>query len=155
MEIKLGNEYPAGTLSNLAAHKFTFRGVECNSMEGLLQGLKFKGVEMQREICTLTGTHAKKSGAKKNWQQVQTLWWQGEPIKRRSDEYQELLDEAYDCLFRQNEKARNALLATNKAVLKHSIGRRKANETVLTQQEFCSRLTKMRELIKSEEFLEF
>lgn len=155
MDIKLGNPYPAGTLSNLAAHKFTFRGVECNSMEGLLQALKCKSVEMQKEICTLVGTHAKKSGAKKNWQQTQTLWWDGEPMKRKSKEYQELLDEAYDCLFRQNEKARNALLATNKAVLKHSIGRRKANETILTQQEFCSRLMKMRELIKSEEFLEF
>ena len=155
MEIRLGNEYPAGALSNLAPHKFVFRGVECGSMEGLLQGLKFKGVEMQQNICTLAGTHAKKSGAKKNWQQTQTLWWNGEPIKRDSDEYQELLDEAYDCLFRQNEKARNALLATKDATLKHSMGRRKINETVLTQREFCSRLTKMRDLIKSEEFLEF
>jgi len=155
MDIKLGNKYPAGTLSNLAGHKFTFRDIECGSMEGLLQGLKFKDAGMQAHICTLVGIGAKKSGKGKNWQKTQTLWWQGEPIKRDSDEYQELLDEAYDCLFRQNEKARKALIATNNAVLKHSIGRRKANETVLTQKEFCSRLTKMRDLIKSEEFLEF
>ena len=155
MDIKLGNPYPSGALSNLAPHKFTFRGIECNSMEGLLQGLKFKDAGMQAHICTLVGKGAKMSGKDKKWFKKQTLWWQGEPIKRDSDEYQELLDEAYDCLFRQNEKARKALLATNNATLKHSIGRRKINETVLTQKEFCSRLTKMRDLLRAEEFLDF
>lgn len=83
------------------------------------------------------------------------MWWQGEPTKRDSQEYQDFLDEAYNCLFRQNEKARNALLATGNAMLKHSVGRHKQNETILTQQEFCSRLMKMRETIRAENFMEF
>ena len=102
---------------------------------------------MQKHICTLVGGKAKRSGAKKNWQRDQILWWQGEPIKRESDEYQELLDEVYNAMFDQNEKARNALLATRNAVLKHSIGRSKESETVLTKNEFCRRLMKIRSRI--------
>jgi len=155
MDIKLGNSYPSGALSNLAPHPFTFRGIHCGSMEGLLQALKFKGIDIQIQICSLSGKKAKRSGAKKNWQRNQTLWWQGEPIKRDSKEYQELLDEAYQCLFSQNEKAKKALIATNRATLQHSIGRTKISETVLTQREFCSRLTELRSTLQAEEYMEF
>ena len=34
---------------------------------------------------------------------------------------------------------------TKKATLTHSIGKKKINETVLTEREFCSRLTKLRD----------
>lgn len=61
----------------------------------------------------------------------------------------------YEALFSQNEKARNALIATKHAKLTHSIGKRKMNETVLTQQEFCSRLTKIRTKIIASTFVEF
>jgi len=145
MDIKSGSGYPAGALSNFTPHPFVFRGVEVSSMEGFLQSLKFKEPDMQKHICTLTGIAAKRSGAKKNWQRHQVLWWDGEPIARDSQEYQDLLDEAYHAMFSQNTKARNALLATGDAVLKHSIGRTKINETVLTRQEFCSRLTTIRD----------
>ena len=113
-------------------------------MEGFLQGLKFKSVEMQREICLKSGLTAKRSGSKKNWRTTQTLWWQGEAIKRDSQEYQDLLDEAFGALFTQNMRARKALLATRDATLTHSIGRTKKSDTVLTRQEFCSRLMNTR-----------
>lgn len=145
MDIRSGAPYPAGTLSNFSRHSFTFRCVEVSSMEGLLQSLKFKDPNMQKYICTLSGIGAKRAGANKNWQKSQILWWNGEPIERSSDAYQKLLDEAYESMFVQNGKARKALLATNSATLKHSIGRTKKSETVLTVQEFCSRLTRIRE----------
>lgn len=154
MDIKAGNPYPAGALSNFAAHPFVFRGVAVTSMEGFLQGLKFKNPAMQEHICTLAGRGAKMAGKDKAWYKTQTLWWQGNPIKRDSDEYQQLLDEAYEAMFDQNEKARKALLATNDANLTHSIGKRKINETVLTEQEFCSRLTKNRARLKMQKFFE-
>lgn len=153
MDIRAGTS--AGALSNFAARPFTFRGVECNSMEGLLQSLKFENPEMQKHICTLVGKKAKFSGKKKSWWKTQTLYWQGQPIARDSDEYQQLLDEAYRCLFTQNEKAKAALLATGDAVLKHSIGKSKITETVLTEREFCSRLMKLRDELRAEQFLEF
>jgi predicted NAD-dependent protein-ADP-ribosyltransferase YbiA (DUF1768 family) len=154
MDIGSNNSGPAGKLSNFTPRPFVFRGVECNSMEGLLQSFKFKDPEMQKHCCTLVGFKAKKFGSKKNWQTTQTLWWQGEPIKRDSDEYQELLDEAYEALY-TNEKAKKTLLATNDANLTHSIGRSKMNETVLTKQEFCSRLMKIRAKLKADKFVEF
>ena len=124
-------------------------------MEGLVQGLKFKSVEMQIHTCSLVGRAAKAHGRTKNWYETQTLWWAGESIKRDSQEYQDLLDEAYNAMFDQNAKARKALLASGDAVLKHSIGRRKKNETVLTIQEFCSRLMEIRDRIRAEEFVQF
>ena len=154
MEIRAGNPYPSTALSNFAPHKFIFRGVPCSSMEGLLQSLKYENPDMQRHMCTLVGYTAKKTGKNKNWWRTQTLYWDGKPIKRDSTEYQELLDEAYECLFYQNEKARKALLATGDATLKHSIGRHKINETVLTRQEFCSRLMKIRRDLQTADFFE-
>ena len=154
MDISSRNHGAAGKLSNFTPRPFNFRGLVVNSMEGLLQSLKFKEPAMQKHCCTLTGFKAKKFGSKKNWQETQTLWWDGQPIKRDSDEYQELLDEAFESLFRGNQKARKTLLSTQDANLTHSIGRSKMNETVLTKQEFCSRLMKIRKTLQSEEFVE-
>lgn len=155
MEIRAGNPYPAGALSNFARRLFVVRGVTCHSMEGFLQSLKFKDPERQKSICLLFGLKAKRAGQNKNWQMTQTLWWQGEPIKRDSKEYQELLDEAYDALFSQDEGARKALGASGNATLKHSMGRSKINETVLTRREFCGRLTRKRTELKSDNLLGF
>lgn len=154
MDIKAGRPYPSGSLSNFAPHPFIFRGVECASMEGFLQSLKFKEPEMQKHICTLVGRKAKFSGKGKNWWRTQTLWWQGKEIDRHSQEYQELLDEAYQCMFDQNEKARKALLATGSATLTHTIGRQSKNETILTRTEFCSRLTKIRRTLQAAQLVD-
>lgn len=153
MDIKSGQKYPSGALSNFSPHPFVFRGVEVASMEGLLQSLKFKSPDMQKEICTLVGLKAKKSGKGKNWHKTQTLWWNGESIDRHSEGYQQFLDEAYEAMFEQNEKARKALLATNNANLTHSIGKTGKSETILTRQEFCSRLMKIRKRLQNEEML--
>lgn len=144
MDVGSGNGYPTSALSNFAPHAFTFRGIVCASMEGLLQALKFKNPEMQVYICSLIGMKAKMSGKNKKWWKTQTLWWQGREIGRHSKEYQELLDEAYNAMFEQNEKFRAALKASGNATLTHSIGKNDPSHTVLTTQEFCSRLTKLR-----------
>lgn len=148
MDIHSKKAYPANALSNFSPHPFIFRDFPVNSMEGFLQGLKFKNPDMQVHVFTLVGMSAKKKGANKNWYRDQTLWLMGHPIERKSDHYQVILDEAYESMFRQNEKAKNALLATGDAVLTHSIGKRKQNETVLTEHEFISRLTNIREKLK-------
>ena len=106
---------------------------------------------MQKHVCTLVGRAAKMKGKDKNWKTSQTLWWNGNPIKRDSDEYQELLDEAFESMRDGSESFRKALLASGKAVLTHSIGRTKENETVLTVREFCSRLTKIRTYLQAKQ----
>lgn len=150
MDIGSGTGYPQAALSNFSPHRFIFRGVEVASMEGLLQSLKFENPEMQKHVCTLVGRAAKFKGKKKKWWRTQTLYWQGTPIKRDSDEYQQLLDEAFEAMFAQSDSARRALLASGNSVLEHSIGKAKQAETVLTRSEFCSRLMRIRAQLQSQ-----
>ena len=151
MDIGSGSGFPSASLSNFAPHPFVFDGVECNSMEGLLQSFKFSNPEMQKEVCKLVGKQAKFKGKKKKWFKTQTLYWQGEEFKRSSEEYQKLLDRAYDALS-TNEGFKKALLATGNAMLTHSIGKTKQTETVLTRGEFCARLMKIRERLQNEKY---
>lgn len=143
MDIGSGNGFPAANLSNFHPHSFVIDGVECNSREGFLQSLKFSSPDMQREVCKLVGKAAKFKGKKKKRYRTQTLYWQGVEYKRTSEEYQQLLDRAYDALA-ENKAFQKALLATNDATLTHSIGKRNQSETVLTVQEFTSRLYRIR-----------
>lgn len=148
MDIGSGHGYPADALSNFAPHPFVLDGIECNSMEGFLQSLKFSNPDMQCEVCKLVGRAAKFKGKKKNWYVKQVLYWQGKEIPRDSDEYQMLLDRAYMAMATQNRGFQSALLATQNAALTHSIGKIKINETVLTRSEFCSRLIKLRTMLQ-------
>ncbi len=147
MDIGSGTGFPTANLSNFHPHKFVVDGVECNSMEGFLQSLKFSSPDMQREVCKLVGKAAKFRGKKKKWFRTQTLYWQGKEYKRDSDEYQKLLDKVFDALA-ENVSFQKALLATKDSVLTHSIGKRNQSETVLTVQEFTSRLYRIRDRLQ-------
>jgi predicted NAD-dependent protein-ADP-ribosyltransferase YbiA (DUF1768 family) len=136
---------PAGALSNFSAHAFVFRGERMASMEGLLQSLKCPAPERQAELWQLTGSRARNAGSGfRSWRERQTLYWRGEAFDRHGPGYQDLLDEAYRALFDQNEAAREALLATGDLMLDHSVGKTDPRETVLTVDEFCSRLEQIR-----------
>jgi len=148
MDIGSGKGYPSSALSNFSPHPFIFDGVECASMEGFLQSLKFKSAEMQVEVCKLVGKAAKFRGKPKKWFKTQILYWKGKEIKRDSQEYQLLIEQAYYQMYRDSESFRKALLASGDAVLKHSIGKNKINETVLTTREFCGILSALRVLAK-------
>ena len=149
MDIGSGSGYPSSALSNFAPHPFVVDGVECSSIEGFLQSLKFNNPEMQKEICKMVGKQAKFKGKNKKWYRTQILYWQGVEYKRDSKEYQDLLDKAFNALS-ENEGFKKALLATKNATLKHSLGKKKIEETVITKQEFCSRLLKIRTRLQNE-----
>lgn len=149
MDVGSTNGWPSCALSNFAAHEFEIDGVKCASMEGFLQSLKHKNPEIQKHICSLIGIKAKKAGGQ-NWKKHQKLYWMNEAMDRRSPKYQKLLDRAYDALY-ENQGFKAALAAAGKdAVFTHSVGRRKEGETVLTVQEFCSRLMKLKERLFNE-----
>ena len=136
-------------LSNFQEYSFIFDGVECASMEGLLQSLKTKSIALQQEICQRSGIPAKNS-FKKRWQNVRwkltgILYWKGKPIRRRSDEYQYFLDRAYDALY-TNPSFVSALVRAEGRKLTHSVGEHSTHKTVLTEYEFLSRLEKYRDL---------
>lgn len=144
MDIGSGKGYPSSSLSNFAPHPFIIDGVQCASMEGFLQSLKFESIEMQKYVCTLVGKAAKFKGKKKKWYKKQELYWNGKVYKRDSIEYQNLLNRAYNSLFK-NKSFRIALLSTGNSKLEHSIGKNKESETILTRSEFCNRLTYLRD----------
>lgn len=145
MDIHSGSGYPASALSNFSPHPFSLDGVQVSSMEGFLQALKFKNPEMQKAVCSLVGIKAKYKGKHKKWWKDQTLYWQGQEIKRDSEAYQTLLNRAYIALYANSDSFRRALQATGNAVLSHSIGKSDSNRTVLTVSEFCGRLMRLRD----------
>ncbi len=145
MNIGSGSKYPANALSNFSPHTFVLDGVVCNSFEGFIQSVKFKSPEMQVAVCALVGKAAKFKGKGKKWFRTQILYWRGVEIERESDEYQELLDRAYNAMYEQSQSFRKALAASVGATLTHTMGKNKKSETVLTTQEFCSRLTILRD----------
>lgn len=120
MDICSGKGYPSSALSNFAPHSFVFDGVECNSMEGLLQSFKFSSPEMQQHVCKLVGKAAKFKGKPKKWFLTQTLYWKGISYDRHSEDYQRLLDSAFEALS-QNTSFQKALLATGDSTLTHEI----------------------------------
>ena len=136
--------YPAGALSNIAAHAFTIDGVACASMESFLQSLKVADAERQAQICGYKAGKAQGIGRRHNWRAEGRLWWRGAPVERLSDAYQALLDRAYEALFAQSAAFRDALAATGDAELVHTMGRIHPANTVLTADEFCTRLTALR-----------
>jgi hypothetical protein len=149
MDIGSGKVGPAGGPSNFRPRPFIFDDVECASMEGLLQSFKLDKTHMQAFVCTQVGRSAKKRGSKRNkaWKSKQRLWWKGVSYERGSQEYQDLLDRAFLAMATQNKGFQRALLGSDKAVLKHSMGKSSKRDTVLTESEFCSRLTKMRAML--------
>ena len=56
-----------------------------------------------------------------------------------------LLDAVYNEMYKQSESFKNALHATGKSTLTHSMGKNKKSETVLTESEFCKRLLHLRD----------
>lgn len=147
MNIQGGNGWPSSALSNFAGHGFIFDGIDCASMEGLLQSFKFDKPHIQVEVCKLIGKAAKFRGKPRNkaWRQAQTLWWKGCAISRHSPEYKRLLWQAYCSMYKQSDGFRSALMATKGMHLTHSIGSSDSSYTVLTEREFCGILTRLRD----------
>ena len=136
--------YPADVLSNLCSNGFRFDGVVCGSMEGFLQSLKQQDINKQRQICSMKGRNAKKQ-TPTGWQTDQIVWWKGKAIDRQSQEFTALVRKAYNAMFEQSERFRTALMATRGMTLYHTKGESNPYKTTLTEQEFCSILTELRE----------
>jgi hypothetical protein len=113
LDIKAKAPYPAGLLSNFAPHVFAIDDVRCASMEGFLQSLKIEDLTEQARVCGLPGPIAQSVGRKQKWSTTGTLWWRGRRYDRLSQDYQALLDRAYDALFEQAQGFRDALAATD------------------------------------------
>ncbi|MBQ8404187.1 MAG: hypothetical protein IJX55_07170 [Clostridia bacterium] len=146
-----GNGAPEGfeeiskKLSNFYPHAFTFDGVECASMEGFLQSLKYVCPKKQREVCALSGKTAKEAGGNKIlWKLMHEAFWQGKRYKRLAPEYRALVLRAYRAMYAQNAEFREALVSSRGKKLCHSIGNPNPKKTILTEREFICCLYKVR-----------
>ena len=138
------------TLSNLYPIEFKFKGKKANSIEGVLQGIKYKDKKMQNLILKYYGLdayHTRNANSINPWTNDSVLYWQGKIIKRDSVEYQIFLDELYLSAIK-NPIYYNCLLASGNTYLLHNIGNENKNETVLTRFELEQRLNSLREWIK-------
>ena len=144
LDIRSNGLYPSNVLSNMYSNGFCFDDVDCGSMEGFLQSLKRKDVAMQRKICELGGGKAKKMSVT-SWQADQTVWWKGQAIDRHSEEFQRLVRRAYQAMFEQSERFRDALMQTRGITLVHTGGEPSSYKTILTPAEFCGILMDMRD----------
>lgn len=133
----------AGRLSNFTARRFVFDGVECGSIEGVLQAFKCPDPEKQVEICRLSGSAAKHAGAGLDWRTQQQLYWRGEAYPRRSEAYKQLLTRLYDAVYAQDEAFRADILAIRGAKIDHSMGHSNPEVSVLTREEFLSQLRRL------------
>ena len=154
LDIYSSGDYPADALSNFYPHAFVLDGVACASMEGLLQSLKARNKALQRKICALSGKEAKNALRHRPqnliWRLTGRLYWQGAVLRRHSDGYQRFLDRAYAALSR-NPDFTAALLASGDAALVHTVGKQDTGKTVLTEYEFISRLTRLREAARKDD----
>ena len=60
-----------------------------------------------------------------------------------SDELQMLIERAYDEMYQQNEAFRQALDNAGNEQLIHTIGKTRADQTILTQHRFISNLERL------------
>lgn len=145
---KLKGPY-AKVLSNLFPYKFEFRGKELSSIESFFQGAKFKDIEMQNYVLEYSGLDSNriKVASDYNWRITGELYWQGKPIDRFSEEYDNLIDELYISAI-QNPLYRNVLKKCDKYIL-HAMGEKEKTETVFTRYEFEKQLNCLKDFLKT------
>ncbi len=147
----------SASLSNLYPHKFILYGfyptsnisvehITIPSMEAFLQGIKIKDPDLQNIFMTSSSGMAayKMSTILNDWKDSQTLWFNGVPYNRYSDEYTELITKAYDALFETNDIFREIVLPKFKGkILIHTTGKDSESDTVLTEAEFRYQLNRL------------
>lgn len=137
-------------LSNLYPMSFKFRSKKVSSIESVLQGIKYKNKKTQAKVFGYSGVdayHTRACNSFDFWGNDGVLYWQGKPIKRESEDYQNFVDELYLSVFK-NPLYFRALIATGDKYLLHHIGRVDPKETVLTRYEYESRLYALQRLAK-------
>ena len=134
---------PAGRLSNYTERCFVLDGIQCRSIEGVLQSLKTADLAEQQRICLLSGGWATKAGREYDWKADQTLFWRGIPYERHSKDYNCLLTHIFYSVFDQDPEFRADLATLKDQKIDHRMGLSNPSETVLTRFEFIQQLKRL------------
>lgn len=158
LNISYKNQGLERKLSNLYPYEFILDGVKLSSMEGFLQSIKTSNMIEQQKIWSMYGLDAWRYGQKfNNWKETQTIHWLTRTIQRNSEEYQNLISKAYDCLF-ENEEFRQTLKESIGYKLTHNINNKNykskndITQTVLTPEEYLNNLERLRKKLKWSRF---
>ena len=147
INIAPGADYPGNMLDVYTAYLFTFReGFLVNSLAGFLESLKYRNNDDQKKMMQVVDA-GKIKGIKRI---PEIVFWKGESIERNSQEYQQLLDEVFKSLFTQSAAAKQALIDTKDEALSCRYENDKS-KTLLTRDEFITRLLNLREQLNSKQ----
>ena len=146
LDIKGNDKDPrVARLSNFAKRAFVFCDVSCAGLEGILQALKCKDFDVQKEICALSGREAKRRGLEfDDWKESKCLWWSDMEFDRSGKEYVSLVTDIYDAVYAQDASFKTDLLAIGHEEICHSIGSSNMQDTVLTEVEMLYQLNRLR-----------
>lgn len=137
-------------LSNLHAYNFALGNYIYASFEAFLRCLVIEtteqNIQLKKEVSRLSGADAYFIREfLPDWREKQILYFEGEIIERSSPRYQDILDIAYNALFENSAIFRLALKKSTGKILVHTNGHHEKMETLLTEEEYISRLNKLRE----------
>jgi len=138
----------SSVLSNLFPRIILIDGITYHSLEAFFRGLCWNGSQsvLENEIAILSGLNAWRIRyVLPDWRQKQILYHNGKEIPRESEEYQRLLEYAYDCMFEQSIIFQNALRKTKGKILMHTLGNHNPKETLLTEEEYMRMLLRERD----------
>ena len=141
------------SLSNLYPYTFLMDGYLINSMEGLLQSLKTDNMSEKVKMWGMSGVKCWKYGQQFNsWKETQILYDNnGKPIDRHSEEYDFLIQRAYDCWF-QNENFKQRLKESLPYKISHSMGKTDKTDSVLTKDEYIGNMERLRDKLREKRF---
>ena len=138
-------------LSNLYHYEFEIDGILVHSMESFLQSLKTNDLEEKKKLYFMSGYFAWKYGQQLNWYDKQILYWNNKEYNRHSEEYKQLIEHAYDCLF-DNFFFKENLKKSLDYDIDHSIGKTNPYETILTKNEYLDNLNRLRDKLRKKRF---
>ena len=144
-------DHETSTLSNLFPHEFSmntmYGPITFASMEAFLRSLTWGGPHNSffEEVGKLYGYDAWcVRYILPDWRKTQIVYWNDTPIARQSDEYECLIEKAYDALLEQSIIFRLALKKTSDKILMHTIGEKDPTKTLLTPDEYIRNLNRQR-----------
>ena len=146
IDIRFKGENLEKRLSNLYPYQFTFDGITYASMEAFFGSLRTPSFIEKQKLYSTSGMNSWYMGHNFSWCEKQEVYYQDRVISRHSQEYDDLITDAFDALF-SNEDFKQALKESGNYKLTHSIGKTAKEKTLLTKKEFIGHLYRLREKV--------
>ena len=145
--------FPFGMLDPSAPVRFEIDGVECASLDGFVESLKFERIIDQKNVTKRVGEDAREQGKNQdnpaNQIADRILHWQGRTFKRNSKEFDKLLARVFREMAK-NARYQEALLITQDVDFRHPKGKIAKKDTILTRKELTDNLKKLRADLRQE-----